>query len=453
MGRTLAMLPAALSIALAGCGNGIPAAPTPAVHPGWQTPVRLGPTAGSTTLSPTPTIASDAEGRAIAAWVDYAPTVDGGLYGRADVRAARFEPAGQWRAPVLLGDACCGVVYADVVMNLAGDAAVVWSRPSVSFFSPGAGWGPALLPPMPGAEDIGVALAEDGAAVAIWQGDDPAVTGGAWYDRQRLWGARLSREGWGVPQIISASEAPDYQPRALGVDRQGNAMAMWVESGPPSLHHEPAALWTNRFVRASGWGTRERLAALPNVTGWGGTPMTFDMHPDGHVAALWLGPGGLEASVYGAEGWTRPTIVGEARVAYPHVRMLPEGRAIAVWPSYDRGLEAITFEEGRGWSAAEPLDGRPFPLAGYPGADLDLGVDGSGGAVVVWSQDERVRVARFSASGGWERPVTLQNTAAPGHSARIAVSPGGEAFAVWAERLPMYAGDEIWAAVYVPDRR
>jgi hypothetical protein len=448
-----ALLPALLSTAVAGCGGANPAAPAAAIRPGWQPPVRLGPTAGSTTSFPRPTIASDAQGRAIATWIEYTPAgVGGDRYDRADVRAATFEPGGQWRAPALLGDACCGVVSATVVMNRAGDAAVVWSGPYVSFFDPASGWGPPLLTPLYLAQFPSVALAEDGTAVGIGQADDPTVPG-SWFEKQRLWGATLSREGWGVPEIISASTAPDYEPLAVGVDGRGNATAIWVESGPPALHHERAALWTNRFLRGVGWGTRERLAPLPHVSGWGGVAMTFDMHPDGHAAAVWRGPEGLEASVYGADGWTPPKVVGDARSADPHVRMLPDGRAIAAWPSYDRGIEAIAFDEGRGWSAPEPLDGRPFPLAGYPNMGLGLGVDESGRAWVVSTQDQRVRAARFSARAGWEPPVLLGVPGVVEESAQVAVSPGGEAFAVWVAGTPANRGDEIWAAVYVPDRR
>jgi hypothetical protein len=132
--------------------------------------------------------------------------------------------------------------------------------------------------------------------------------------------------------------------------------------------------------------------------------------------------------------------------------MLAGGRAIAAWESYGRGVEGIIFDEGRGWSEPQALDGRPFPDAGNPSNDLSLGVDGSGRAWVVWVQDHRIRAARFSARG-WEPPVALQSTGAFADSPQIAVSPGGQAFAVWAEQDDQgyRLGESIWAAVYVPD--
>lgn len=177
------------------------------------------------------------------------------------------------------------------------------------------------------------------------------------------------------------------------------------------------------------------------------------MHLDGHVAAVWQSPGGLQASIYGADGWTMPTIVGGTDIAYPRVRMLPDGRAIAVWASYGRGIEGATFGTGRGWSAPDPLDGRPLRGAGSLGHGLGLGVDGSGRGWVVWAQDERIRAARFSARGGWEPPVALQSTGARAESPQVAVSPGGEAFAVWAEGSTLSSSREIWAALYVPEGR
>lgn len=135
---------------------------------------------------------------------------------------------------------------------------MVWSGPFVSFFAPAVGWTPPSVIPLSAAHFPSVALAEDGAAIGIVQADE-VTEPGAWWERQRLWAAPLSPAGSGIPQIISASEAPDYEPPALGVDGRGNATAVWVESGRPrSTTRKPPggriagfAAWAG--VRAKGW--------------------------------------------------------------------------------------------------------------------------------------------------------------------------------------------------------
>jgi hypothetical protein len=441
------MLLAGLSIALAGCGATSPDAV--ASRPGWQMPVRLGPAGGTSTWFANPSVAADAQGHAIAVWVETA----GADYIQARVRAARFDPARQWSAPFTVGPARSDL-RDHVVMNAAGDAAVAVSGPSVVLFSPDAGW---VSLEMGGADQPipAVALAEDGAAIAVWQADDPGSQDG-FYERLRFWGAAVSPKGWGVPQLLSPAHAPNYRPFAIGVDGRGIATAVWVPSGPPQLFHEAAAVWTIRFVPGVGWGAPARLAELPNVTGdWADIEMAFDVHLDGHAVALWQGPGGLQASLYGPQGWSAPTIVGGEDIAHPRVRLLAGGRAVAAWESHGRGVEAVTFDEVRGWTPPRPVDGRPMPDAGYPGHDVGLGVDGSGRASVVWVQDGHIRAARFSAGGVWETPVSLQSTSKGADSPQLAISPGGQTFAVWAEQLePGYRdGEEVWAAVYVPDLR
>jgi hypothetical protein len=435
MARRLAV---ALSIGLAGCGLIGPDAAT-----GWQPPMRLGPTAGANTWFPVPSVASDAEGRAIVVWTESPPDAS------SQVMAAHFDGPRQWGPPLRVGRAL-GDLRNHVVMNARGQAAIAASGPTVGLFRPGAVWSwlemPLSAEPLPA-----VALAENGAVTAVWQAVDYGVVGG-FHDRLRFWGATVSPAGWEVPQVLAPSHAPNYRPLAIGVDGRGAATAVWLTSGPPPLLDEAAALWSIRFVPGTGWGAAARLAELPNVTDWAQISVDLDVHLDGNAAAIWQGPGGVQASLYGTRGWSTPVIIGGEDVAHPRVRVLAGGRAIAAWESSGRGVEAVTFDEVGGWTPPRPLDGIAMPDAGFPGHGVDLGVDRSGRASIVWVQNGRIRCARFSAREGWETAVSLQSTAAAADSPQIAVTPGGRAFAVWAEQPGpgSRVNEEIWAAVYVP---
>jgi hypothetical protein len=139
---------------------------------------------------------------------------------------------------------------------------------------------------------------------------------------------------------------------------------------------------------------------------------------------------------------------------FPHVRLLPGGGAVVAWASEVDGARAAVFEDGRGWSAPLALNNsHETDTTPRDAGESGLGVDAAGRAWVVWTRGV-VQAARFSPSQGWERPWSLQTTGRLGTSPQLAVSPGGEAFAVWEEEgpAPDYR-NEIWAAVYAPEAR
>jgi hypothetical protein len=445
-----------LAVTLAGaaaCGTQNPVAASVA---GWQVPVRLAPTEGGAVGIVRPVVVADALGRAIAVWAEASvPLPHSGDH----VRAARFEPGQGWAAPVTLGSP--GYFYfdgMDLKMSERGDAAIVWgdaARPtSAAFFTPGIGWSRPHVMPYPHDTYPKLSLAEDGAVLALWAGDDPSVPG-AWWQRKRLWAGAISPEtGWAGPQIISGSTAPFYRPFEVAADGRGNVIAVWVESAPPSLHDAPTGLWVNRLVKGVGWGRPQMLAALPHITGLATIQVALAVDPDGNAVAIWPGPGGLEASHYVADAdWSTPILVGGADPHFPRLRMSARGRAVAVWNS-PLGVEAADFEPGRGWSEPEtqvvPGGMREFD---WPGKEPDLGLDRVGSAWVAWVQDRRILAARFTAGSGWGPTTALQSTSAEAESPRIAVTPDGGALAIWAEQLPEPVREEVWSALFVPDGR
>ena len=439
-----------LSVAVTACGGTSLGAPAPSARSPWRPPVRLGPTDGSLSLS-FPTVASDAQGRAIAAWIE---EVRGADRTRWNIRAVRFDPAGGWGPSQIVAQVDDSPRNPRIVANDAGDAALSWSARRVALFSPRTGWAAPLSMPGPPEDgltpvsDLRLAMGEDGSAMAVWARYEGNLSGPF---RQRLQAAALARDGWGPSSVISESRAPQYTPLSVGMDKAGNATAIWLESGPLGDVEEPAAVWTNRFENGRGWGRRQRLGVYPHTSG-GGTVVT-DFDSDGRAIAAWRDDAGLETSIYGPDGWTAPVPLSVGREYLPRVRLLPGGGAVAAWASFVYGAEAVVFEEGRGWSAPLALsDSHETDTAQY-GPECGLGVDAEGRALIVWT-DGGVRAARFSRSQGWERPWGLQTTGRVGAYPQLAVSPGGEAFVVWQENglAPDYR-NEIWAAVYAPEAR
>jgi hypothetical protein len=136
--------------------------------------------------------------------------------------------------------------------------------------------------------------------VEPWINGQVAASGA--YFGQRLRAAVLAPDGWDPPSVISESRAPQYSPLTVGMDKAGNATAIWLESGPLGDVEEPAAVWTNRFQNGRGWGRRERLGFYPHTSG-GGTLVT-DFDATGRAVAVWRDDAALETSFYRSDGWT-----------------------------------------------------------------------------------------------------------------------------------------------------
>jgi hypothetical protein len=108
------------------------------------------------------------------------------------------------------------------------------------------------------------------------------------------------------------------------------------------------------------------------------------------------------------------------------------GRGVLVWQD-PAGLSATALGPGGTWSL--PLH---LPVAQFRDGP-QVGVDGVGNAIVVWTQWDGTRnevwADRFSPSRGWDaaqRIDTVGNNQGP----RIVVDPQGSAFVVWSEFGP-----------------
>ncbi len=189
-----------------------------------------------------------------------------------------------------------------------------------------------------------VALDYNGNAIAVWHGSEYKI----WANRYRA-----SAESWQGEVAISSEEG--YNPD-LGVDLFGNAIAVWENPGGSQI-------FFNRYDHGVTWPTWETTeaeagAALSPLAGeeYVAVPqIAFDVAGNGMVVWEEDGeikvkryPHGLTLDDWKYSGDPDPYIEilsGDATNESPAIGLGPNGRAIAVWSSWDGPtIQAVVFE-------------------------------------------------------------------------------------------------------------
>lgn len=170
--------------------------------------------------------------------------------------------------------------------------------------------------------------------------------------------------------------------------------------------------------------------------------------PEGNVTAVWLlereegWRSVVQSATRSAGGsWSAPVILSPPRKAArsPQIALDPQGGATAVWEEeYSGAIESSTRSSGGIWSAPVTLSANGV-VGGWP----QVAVDSQGNATAVWAgrasngrririQGRRIQTATRPAGGTWSAPVSISKA---GHrhvqDPQIAVSPQGEATAIW----------------------
>jgi hypothetical protein len=192
---------------------------------------------------------------------------------------------------------------------------------------------------------------------------------------------------------------------------------------------------------------------------------------DGRLRALVL-PGGMPAFVGSAQsdriayvhrtgsGWVSETVaLPEVRTAlfHPAAAVDPVGAVFVAWEkriypatgSLTAEIVVRRRDRSGAWDA-----GRTVGLSNEPSVAPQLGVDDAGRATVLWSVTDGVEVtvwvSHYDAAAGWSNAQKVATNPEPHNRRfpRLAVSPRGDAAAVWAQ----YTGDRhaIHAVRYRP---
>lgn len=210
---------------------------------------------------------------------------------------------GPWSTPLTLSAGFAGAALADLVVNDAGAALVVWQsgapgQPSAigaALRPAGGAWeaaqtvsaptGRATWNPKP------VLDAGGGAAVGYLDGNSMVVV------RRPAGGA------WQTPELVSGTQLVYYP--ALAGNAQGDLLAAWQTLDAGNV----GTIWTSVATGGTGWPVPVRLSARTEAAGW----PTAAWSADGSVAVVgWTdnASNGTRASVLSAGSWRRGGLGG-----------------------------------------------------------------------------------------------------------------------------------------------
>jgi hypothetical protein len=192
-----------------------------------------------------------------------------------------------------------------------------------------------------------------------------------------------TRLGWSKAVKVASPALTDLR---LSVDAEGSAVAVWSAGDAPGRQ----SIFASRQTREGTWTSPIDIDGMP-------TDSSFE----------------------------------------PQMGMDPgSGRVMAIWLT-EKGLWGRISETGGGWGKGNQIDTRPTTQGGLL-RNHRVGVDGSGNAIAVWEKNDElgqfsIWSSRFSA-GGWSTPASIEKNDLFGMLDTVpvlAVSPGGEAIAVW----------------------
>lgn len=393
-------------------------------------------------------VAMDASGNAIAVWQQNDAV-------RSNVWANRYEAASQaWGVPTLLetGDAG-GAFEPQIAVAGSGDAVAVWYQDDGTglfdvwasrYVAATGAWDAPTLLETSTATARSPRVAVDGAGNAMV----------AWSQSSGTWAIRYTAgAGWDVAaqriedNVTSSAGAPE-----LAVGASGDAFAVWT-----SFDGTRNNIWANRYDAATGAWESATLIETGNV-GLAEAPHVA-VDAGGNAVAVWTYFDGARYDILatryaaGGGGWdpVTPSLTATATGSgdAPRVALDGAGNALVVWAQSDAGRYSIwanRLTAGAGWGGAALIEADDAGDAALP----QLAVDGAGNAVAVWYQFDGTRYDvlsnRFTPGAGWGTAALLETGAGNALRPHVAVSPAGDATAVWDQREG--SRTSIWSSAF-----
>jgi hypothetical protein len=240
--------------------------------------------------------------------------------------------------------------------------------------------------------------------------------------------------GWSRPMNVSGVISIGGQSPLVDVDSAGNATVVWQRYRNGKLVYESAVggtgrRWSTPSTLFGGledaYGLEIAVDPLGNETAiWGR-----------RVGRSWVVQSATR-SVGG--GWSAPVTLSAAGAFDALVAAGPEGNVTAVWllereEGWRSVVQSATRSAGGSWSAPVTLS-PPRKAARSP----QIALDPQGGATVVWEEEYSgaTQSATRPPEGSWSAPVTLSATGVRTDWPQVAVDSQGNATAVWVGRVP-----------------
>jgi len=247
---------------------------------------------------------------------------------------------------------------------------------------------------------------------------------------------------WSKPELVASSDSGDVLYPQLGVDDQGNALAIWQQQAGMRFD-----MYSSRYVPGSGWSKPE---PIEHADAGSAVSPRIAVEPGGNAVAVWMQGTGKVIRDQGDQfqawsnrytagrGWGNAEMIdipGDAQTRFPHVAIDDKGNGMAAWNRTDGGfynIWATHFSANGKWSKPELIESDDSGHAFWAWVSMD----GAGNGLVTWHQFDKtwfnIWANRYTPAKGWEKPQMIEtNNAGSGFYPHTVFDHKGNAIAVW----------------------
>ena len=331
------------------------------------------------------------------------------------------------------GGACSGSV-ATCTVNMAAARSATATFAAIG--GPAPAWGTAVL--LESSDDFNVtesglvwqvnAISPNGDAMVIWQQPDGQPNGSVAKVYSRMY---IAGQGW-LPavQVPGMSDFANRQlvGGRLFIDTQ--RVATWIRPGLDTRRFTPSGNWSAPFFP-------------PTAPSGAGQLSSAVMDASGNIDLVTVGSDvyHLKLAANGTySAWTRVDASGALNTDAAGIARSADGSAIAIWVERNPGdsndsMKAARYTAAGGWQAPVTLDNS------FDDVDQNspprVAMDASGRAIAVWEQSGAVQVATFSPAAGWSAPTAYDAGALSTQDIRlrVAMADDGRAVVAWQSGL------------------
>lgn len=347
--------------------------------------------------------------------------------------AAQFTPPSAWSTPVMIKSGVNGSFLQNVVVNRRHHAAVSWTSISNNVNTTAYTTGPAWGP------DAYIAQTAYHDHMLLTEQDELMVVADSQASGE--YGIKGARFTLGA-----------VSPTSIDVGGAGGGNQ---QPGIALLDDDPRVIWQHTV---SGTSTSIQSGALSSSTGTAlstegvvaANPVLAGDSNHASIIAAWEQADPSWTNVWvsrmasGAD-WSAPVRISDDRssAAYIQLALDPSGRALVIWRQAG-AIASAHFTPGTGWSAAEIIS-----AAGAMNIDPPrLVLDAAGNGIAAWTQDgavsglNEVWIARYLRAAGWQAANRVRvSDVEAGTADTISVSTDdyGRAFVIWSQENAVWS--------------
>lgn len=380
-----------------------------------------------------PSIAINNNGDAIAAWHQ-------GVGAQHNIWASHYTAAQGWTAIIELEHSIDSGFAPEVSMNNNGAGIAIWQSSInevdsskkiwASLYNPNTGWGSAALLDAHTVDWPQATIDENGDILAAWEKDG------------HLWSAGFTDSGgWSAPTQISVQSSDNLMSSVFFRDSNGDNNILWLRLAVG----DRSELLTRRYAVGSGWQPIEIITTVPSSSSlYALSSLAVTTDKNGNALAIWVQEGDtagyiLSSRYTAAGGWATPEPAQPLDAGFSDYPVLvgeSNGNATVAWTKdmidgSPNRVYANRYTPISGWGTPELINSGTAN-AGNP----SLSVDAQGNTLAAWNQTvglySTVWASRRAAAGDWTAPEMLQ-TAGSGdaYTPQLRQAPSGDAVLIW----------------------